>query len=161
MNTLMTRPDLCIRDTGPERGRGVFALRRFAADELVEAAPILVLKVDYDSLPAQLKTYVFDWTALTGVPRSQAVALGYGSMYNHANPANLRYIADARANVMRYVAVRDIGPDEELTINYNALGGVHEWDDDNWFERAEIEMVDTHHTDDMNEDRARADHEDA
>ena len=155
MNTVMNSPDLCVRDTGTERGRGVFASRRFVSGEVVEVAPVLVLKVDYDALPALLKTYVFDWTTLTGVPRSQAVALGYGSMYNHANPANLRYIADARQNVMRYVAVRDIEPDEELTINYNAEGGVHEWDDDNWFERAEIDVIDViddttagHHEDD-------------
>ncbi|MEI7444699.1 MAG: SET domain-containing protein [Burkholderiales bacterium] len=135
-------PDLCIRDTGTAKGKGVFSTCRFARGEVVEVAPVLVLKTDYDTLPALLKTYVFDWTALTGVPRSQAVALGFGSMYNHDNPANLRYVADPRRNLMRYVAARDIEVGEELTINYNAEGGAHEWhDDDNWFERVGIELI--------------------
>ncbi|MFM1987428.1 MAG: hypothetical protein RJA99_385 [Pseudomonadota bacterium] len=135
-------PDLCIRDTGTAKGKGVFSRRRFAEGEVVEVAPVLVLKTGYDTLPALLKTYVFDWTALTGVPRSQGVALGYGSMYNHDNPANLRYVADARRGVMRYIAARDIEPGEELTINYNAEGGVHEWhEDDNWFERVGLEPI--------------------
>jgi SET domain-containing protein len=137
-------PDLCVRDTGTAKGRGVFALRRFARGEVVEVAPVLVLKTDYDALPELLKTYVFDWSTLTGVPRSQAVALGYGSMYNHDNPANLQYVADARRSVMRYVAVRDIEAGEELTINYNGLGGAPEWDDDNWFERVGIDVIRTY-----------------
>lgn len=141
MKTPIRPPDLCVKDTGTEKGRGVFALRRFAKDEVVETAPVLVLRVDYDALPELLKTYVFDWTTLTGVPRSQGVALGYGSMYNHDNPANLRYVADARQSVMRYVATRDIEAGEELTINYNGLRGAPEWDDDNWFERVGIDVI--------------------
>lgn len=134
-------PELCVKDTGTGKGRGVFALRSFAKGEVVEVAPVLVLRTDYDALPALLKTYVFDWTTLTGVPRSQGVALGYGSMYNHGNPANLRYEADARQAVMRYVTVRDIASGEELTINYNGLRGAPEWDDDNWFDRVGIDVI--------------------
>lgn len=143
MNAPISPPDICIRETGTAKGKGVFALRAFTRGEVVEVAPVLVLKTDYDTLPALLKTYVFDWTTLTGVPRTQGVALGYGSMYNHDNPANLVYQADARRRVMRYVAARDIAAGEELTINYNAVGGVAEWHDDNWFERVGIDVIAT------------------
>ena len=132
---------LVIRDTGTAKGKGVFAQRAFRAGEVVEAAPVLVLKCDFDDLPELLKTYVFDWATLAGVPGSHAVALGFGSMYNHDNPATMCYTADARAGVMRYVAARDIAAGEELTINYNAEGGVHECDDDNWFERNDIALI--------------------
>jgi SET domain-containing protein len=134
-------PALAVLDTGTAKGRGVFARRPFAAGEVVETAPVLVLKGDFDELPELLKTYVFDWETLTGVPNAHAVALGYGSMYNHANPATMRYEADARRAVMRYVAARDIAPGEELTINYNGLGGVHESADNNWFERFDIALI--------------------
>ena len=141
MQLLIDSPKLCIKDTGTARGKGVFAVRRYAEGDVVEVAPVLVMKTDYDNLPELLKTYVFDWQALTGVPGRQALVLGYGSMYNHANPANLQYVADARNNVMRYIAARQIKANEELTINYNALGGVPEWDDDNWFERVDIDVI--------------------
>jgi SET domain-containing protein len=134
-------PPLAIQDTGTSKGRGVFARRAFAKDEVVEVAPVLVIKGDFDDLPELLKTYVFDWETLTGVPNAHAVALGYGSIYNHANPASLYYQADARASLLRYRAARDIQAGEELTINYNAEGGVHEWADDNWFERFDIALI--------------------
>lgn len=134
-------PPLAIRDTGTTKGRGVFACRDFRRGEVVETAPVLVLKGDFDELPELLKTYVFNWESLAGIPDAHAIALGFGSMYNHSNPASLCYQADARASVMRYVAARDIRCGEELTINYNADGGVHEWHDDNWFERHDIALV--------------------
>jgi SET domain-containing protein len=141
MTTPIPFPSLCIEDTGTPKGKGVFARKKFRKGEVVETAPVLVLKVEHDTLPELLKSYVFDWATLAGVPRAQGLALGYGSMYNHANPANLRYVADGRESLMRYVAVRTIQIGEELTINYNAKGGVHESDDDNWFERMGIEPL--------------------
>lgn len=131
-------PQLSIEDTGTAKGKGVFARKTFRKGEVVEIAPVLVMKVDHEDLPELLKTYVFDWATLAGVPRAQGLALGYGSMYNHANPANLRYEADGRESLMRYVAVRTIREGEELTINYNAKGGGHASEDDNWFERMDI-----------------------
>jgi hypothetical protein len=135
-------PRLLVKDTGTGRGRGVFAGRAFTAGEIVETAPVLLLKLPFDRLPELLKTYVFDWDMLAGIPGTHAVALGFGSLYNHANPASMRYQADARACSIAYVAARDIGAGEELTINYNAQGGVAEWPDDNWFERFDIALID-------------------
>lgn len=139
MKHLTNSPDLCIKDTGTSRGKGVFARRAFAEGEIVEVAPVLVLKSEFDELPELLKTYVFDWTALTGAIGRNALALGYGSMYNHDNPANLRYEADAREELMRFVAVRGIAMDEELTINYNDVNGQSDSNND-WFERMDIEL---------------------
>ena len=74
------------------------------------------------------------------LPRHQAgriataIALGYGSLYDHNNPANMRYEADDRIKALRFIAVRDIVQDEELTVNYNAYGGGAEWNDNRWFE---------------------------
>ncbi len=148
MKHLIESPDLCIKDTGTIRGRGVFAKRPFAVGEIVEVAPVLVMKADFDDLPELLKTYVFNWTALTRVPGRQAVAFGYGSMYNHDNPANLRYEADAREEVMRYIAARDIETDEELTINYDARNGASVSEDDDWFDRMGIDRIQVPETDD-------------
>ena len=103
---------------------------------------MLVIKAEFDELPGLLQTYVFDWETLAGVVGAHALALGFGCMYNHHNPANLRYVADARESHMKFIAVRDIAAGEELTINYNAEGGAPTCDDNNWFERHDIELID-------------------
>lgn len=54
---------------------------------------------------------------------AHAVALGYGSLFNHDNPASLRYEADPGNLSLRFIATRDIAAGEELTINYNAPQG--------------------------------------
>lgn len=135
--------DIEVRDTGTERGRGVFALRSFKKGELVEVAPVLVLKTDFEDLPQLLRTYVFDWETLTGITQSHAVALGFGSMYNHSNPSNLVYKADGREGVMRYFAARAIRAGTELTINYNAMGGSPVCEDNNWFDRHDIRIIES------------------
>lgn len=135
--------DIEIRDTGTARGRGVFALRPFKKGELVEVAPVLVLKTEFDELPQLLRTYVFDWETLTGISNAHAVALGFGSMYNHSNPANLIYQADGREGVMRYFAARAIRAGAELTINYNAKGGSPVSEDNNWFDRHDIRIIES------------------
>ena len=47
-----------------------------------------------------------------------AVALGFGSLYNHSYSPNARY-EDWEPNKKRYVAITDIAAGEEVTINYN------------------------------------------
>ena len=49
-----------------------------------------------------------------------AVALGYGSLYNHSYTPNAHYV-DVDQCRKRFVALRDIEAGEEITINYNAV----------------------------------------
>lgn len=122
-----------VRDTSG-KGRGVFALRDFAAGELVELAPVLVGKRGSSEA---FKDYEFSWSEAKG--RGQvdlyraAIALGYGSLYNGANPANLRYEVDRAAQAIRFVAARVIAKGEELTINYSAESGDAVSTSDRWF----------------------------
>lgn len=51
---------------------------------------------------------------------NMALALGMGSLYNHAYRPNACYIKNFESAMMEYVALRDIAPDEEITINYNS-----------------------------------------
>lgn len=134
-------PSIYVRDTGTPKGRGVFAARGFTAGEVVEECPVVLFRKSYETLHKELKTIVFHWDSPEGSAATQALALGYGSLYNHANPANLRYETDGSSLVLRLVTVRDISPDEELTINYNADGGAAVSDEDWWFEEKKIELV--------------------
>lgn len=134
-------PSVYVRDTGTPKGRGVFAARAFTAGEVVEECPVVLLRKSYATLHKELKTIVFHWERPEGSAETLALALGYGSLYNHANPSNLRYETDEAGLVLRLIAVRDIRPDEELTINYNAEGGGAVSDEDWWFEEKKIELI--------------------
>ncbi len=137
----ITPPGVYVKDTGTAKGRGVFAARRFGEGELVEVCPVILFRKPYEVLHKELKTVVFHWPVPEGARETQALALGYGSLYNHANPSNLRYETDTEALLMRFVAVREIEADEELTINYNADGGAHVSEDEWWFEEKGIKLL--------------------
>jgi SET domain-containing protein len=134
-------PNVYVEDTGTPKGRGVFAARPFGVGEVVEVCPVILLRKPYAALHKELKTLVFHWDVPEGEGATQAFALGYGSLYNHASPSNLRYERDAHALVMRFIAVRDVEAGEELTINYNSDGGAPVSDDDWWFEEKGIKLV--------------------
>lgn len=142
MNGEFPRPDVAVRNTGSPKGLGVFAARPFTSGECVEAAPVIRTDASHSSLPVEFRQRVFDWPAFRGQPRSRVIALGYGSIYNSANPANMRYFAFPASPALLFVAVRDIAANEELTINYDARGGGPVWHDRNWFDRHGIQPAD-------------------
>lgn len=134
-------PAVYVKDTGTPKGRGAFAAKSFTSGEIVEVCPVVLFPFGAAPLPLEIKRLMFNWGYLTGAPGPQALAFGYGSMYNHDNPANMRYEADSNNVVLRFIAVRDISADEELTVNYNAHGGGHEWNDDAWFKRMNVTPI--------------------
>lgn len=138
MKDTIYAPQVYIKDTGTAKGRGAFAQRDFAEGDVVEQCPVIILLRPFAQLPPRLKTMVFNWGNLAKTTPSHALALGFGSLYNHDNPANLRYEADAENQAIRYVAVRGIKQDEELTINYNAGGGSPVSEQDTWFQQHNI-----------------------
>lgn len=126
-------PGVRVEDTGTARGRGVFAARDYRSGELVETSPVVLLDAPFEALPAALQRMVFAWPAGEGRGGAQALALGYGSLYNGANPACLRFERDPALGVIRFVAARDIACGEELTINYSAADGGPASGADEWF----------------------------
>lgn len=126
-------PSVYIKHTGTAKGRGAFATRAHSQGETVEACPVVLFNGAYAAIPDEVRKLLFNWGVLANTENRHCLALGYGSLYNHENPANMRYEADAEAGVLRFVAIRDIAADEELTVNYNAVGGGHESAQDTWF----------------------------
>ena len=135
-------PDVYIKETRTERGKGVFAARNFSLGEVVEECPVILFKAPFSPLD-EIKRVIFSWLALTKGKDGNtfALALGCGSMYNHNNPANLSYQANLEDETIRFIADRDILIHEELTINYNASDGTVSSRDDNWFKRMGIEVI--------------------
>ena len=98
------------------KGRGVFARRAIDKGEVVERVPVLVLTAaEFEDGVAgtRLANYCFAWG--TG---KAALALGYGSLYNHSYRPNARY-DDVGPHIKEFTALRNIEPGEEITVNYN------------------------------------------
>ena len=62
-----------------------------------------------------VRDYLFSCDDGTG---DVAVALGHGSLYNHSDEANARYVKDAGNNLIIFTAQRDIAAGEEITVAY-------------------------------------------
>ncbi|MCP9236375.1 SET domain-containing protein [Lewinella sp. JB7] len=98
-------------------GRGVFTAEPIAKDTVVELAPVIVLTGEDRQLihRTSLHDYYFVWE-----DSGAALALGYGSLYNHDSAPNLDYEMDYGFEQIRFTALRDIRGGEELLINYMA-----------------------------------------
>lgn len=134
-------PSACIKDTANGKGLGAFATRAYCENEVVEVCSVIAFNMPVEVMPAPLRTRVFNWDILAKAGFAHAIALGFGSLYNHENPANMRYSAIDSGRFLQFTAVRDIAMGEELTINYNGLGGVHVSQDNNWFDRMGVTPI--------------------
>jgi len=102
----------------PGKGRGIFAQQNFKKGEVIETCPVIVLPAEeIDSLElTELYNYYFAWGPDS---KDAAIALGYGSLYNHSYTPNARYYKDFENSLLKYVCIKEIQEDEEITINYN------------------------------------------
>lgn len=100
------------------KGRGVFAKRRFEAGELIERAPIIPLSQVEEPRDPQLVLYhyIFSWGP---EGKQSALALGYGSLYNHSYTPNALYIVHELEKCIDFIAYQAIEISQEITINYN------------------------------------------
>ncbi len=125
-----------MRETGTPLGRGAFAARFIPAGEVVEIAPVVLLAVAQQPFPQAIRRLVFNWSQ-----SHFALALGCGSIYNHADQPNLRYSRDFEQRIIRFTALRDIEPGEQLTINYDQTAAGKEPRERGWFEIHQIEKI--------------------
>ncbi len=101
----------------PNRGRGVFALKNFTKNEIIESAPVLRLtpKERKHAAKTLLNFYMYPWKST----RSASVVLGYGSLYNHSFDPNADWKQNFKTKTMVYRALRPIKKGEEIVVNYN------------------------------------------
>lgn len=95
-----------------KKGRGVFATKRIKKGQIIERVPLLIVTWD-EIADSELADYAFVYSA-----EKVAIALGFGSLYNHSYSPNARYDDDGkRAKI--FSAIRNIEAGEEITVNYN------------------------------------------
>ena len=106
-------------DESPGKGRGVFALRKYAAGETIEDAPVIVLPASQREYlkKTSLFHYFFNWGERED--SDCAVCLGFGSLYNHSTNPNAKYTRIYANQIMRFLAIKDIEKGDEICTNYN------------------------------------------
>jgi SET domain-containing protein len=112
-------PFLYLADS-PERGRGIFTAQEIPAGSIIELCPVLLIPAA--QVPTIHQTVLHDYYFLWGEEGAAAIALGYGSLYNHSATPNADYEMELAENYLRIFARRDIEAGEEITISYTEGG---------------------------------------
>jgi len=102
-------------DDSPISGRGVFANRNFELGEIIEFCPMLILpEKDVTSIDeTELWNYYFLWGE-----KEIAIALGYGSLYNHSEQNNAEQEMYFEEKIMAIKAKTHITQGDEILIDY-------------------------------------------
>ncbi|MCC7400110.1 MAG: SET domain-containing protein-lysine N-methyltransferase [Chitinophagaceae bacterium] len=112
------------------KGRGVFCRQRLIPNEMIEVAPLLIIPAEQKTLITQSKLADYFFNYCTDDEPASALALGFGSLYNHAQFSNADYRIDYESNCIEFFAIENILPDTEICINY---GGEYAKDYTEWF----------------------------
>lgn len=94
-------------------GRGVYAARAFKRNELIETAPVIVVKDSDIRDKDRLSHYAFEWCR-----GYSAIALGVGSLFNHSEEPNANWRLSKGDNTLRFYAVKAIKEGEEIFTHY-------------------------------------------
>lgn len=107
------------------KGRGVITDRAIAKGETIERAPVLFIPKEQWGAVEQtvFYHYCYSWGSES---QHAALALGFGSLYNHSYDPAAVYVKHMADLEVEYVALRDIAAGEEVTINYNGDPADHQ-----------------------------------
>ena len=111
------------------KGRGVCCTQTIAEGETIELCPVLVTVPDDCNTikSSHLGDYIYSFIK---EEKLFALALGFGSLYNHATYNNAAYLIDTENKMMTIYAVKDIPAGVEICINYGGDPGTSY---DKWF----------------------------
>jgi len=114
-------PGLFISEI-PKKGRGVYTSMDITSGDTIEICPVII--IPKLQLPIIHKTILHDYYFLWGEHMEDcAIALGFGSLYNHEVHPNANFILDLENNTIDIVAIQNISAGSEITINYHGEPG--------------------------------------
>jgi len=90
-------------DRSPIHGWGVFAKENIKEGEVFEECPVLPLPIQKGESSSLLIDYRFNWPQGTEW-EEQVISWGYGSLYNHSDPANAYWVSDLDRRTFKFIA---------------------------------------------------------
>jgi SET domain-containing protein len=99
------------------KGRGVFAAVEFSRGDIIELCPVVVIsEEDRQTIhKTGLHDYYFVWGK---EDKEAAIALGYGSLYNHSSTPNAQFINDLENKMIIIECLKPIKAGEEICLKY-------------------------------------------
>jgi len=107
------------------KGRGVFTSADINEGDTIEICPVII--IPKAELPIIHKTILHDYYFLWGENMDDcAIALGFGSLYNHEVHPNANFILDLENDTIDIIAIKNIASGDEITLNYHGEPGDEE-----------------------------------
>jgi len=100
----------------PDHGIGVYAKDSITNGEVIEVCPLILVDSDVMAVDT-LNDYVF---TINKTEDLYAVALGYGSLYNHAEQPNADWNIIIDKAEIRFIAKEDIQAGQQITVSYGS-----------------------------------------
>jgi hypothetical protein len=110
-------PGLYFAPSGKHR-YGMYCTEDIMQDSVIEICPIILIPIEPGkpfSKEHVLYSYYFEWKK-----RSIAIALGYGSLYNHSPQPNAFFEMDYGNELIIFKSATEIPAGMEILIDYHA-----------------------------------------
>lgn len=107
---------IIVQQSKTAMGLGVIATEEIKKGETIEIVPLLLMPIAEFELIKKTKLYYYFFEYSNS---HFAIALGYGSLYNHSYSPNSRYLYSYKNKQLIIKAIKDIEKGEEIFFNYN------------------------------------------
>ncbi len=114
---LQQHPGLYYAPSGKHR-YGMFCTEDIQPDSIIELCPVIIIPGQQARQIVRehiLYEYYFEWKK-----DSIALALGYGSLYNHSPKPNAFFDVDYRNELIVFTATQFIPAGQEILVDYHA-----------------------------------------
>lgn len=114
---IQQHPGLYFAPSGKHR-YGMYCTEDIMRDSVIEICPIIVIPGEQAREIVRgyvLYEYYFEWKK-----DSIAIALGYGSLYNHSEQPNAIFEPDYKGQYIIFRALKDITAGQEILVDYHA-----------------------------------------
>lgn len=112
--------DLRVEET-EDKGRGIFSNIDIPEHSIIEICPLII--IPNEELIQIDKTKLYDYYFVWDEDKNAALALGYGSLYNHSDSANAIFTFQKVNHSLIVKSLRQINANEEITVDYTGGSG--------------------------------------